>query len=326
MRPAPPAPLKSLLANYTTSHPLRSPSPLPPSSRVDPRLTQRTAPATSSSPLLWTIPTWIAFVRFALAKGLHIIWSLISHFLFGPKRKSWGYRMTFITSFMRNVADHTSLADIVLIRRLISLHQIIPLPADAVVTPITFTVPLQTGEKVARGFLRDLDLAETGTRQLSGEWVVGLEVWRRLKRERRERLDAERRKKKRTKSSSMQTEVSRQRGITAGSNALLEEISGHAGEQRRSDSPDVYSEREGSIMSAEQRESPTRERVIYYVHGGAYYVGNAATHRLVTIGISKACNARVFCKCPLFADSSGSLMVSYHIPARAGTCFPATAA
>jgi acetyl esterase/lipase len=37
-----------------------------------------------------------------------------------------------------------------------------------------------------------------------------------------------------------------------------------------------------------------KERVIYYVHGGAYYVGNAATHRLVTIGVSKACNARVF--------------------------------
>jgi acetyl esterase/lipase len=37
-----------------------------------------------------------------------------------------------------------------------------------------------------------------------------------------------------------------------------------------------------------------RERVIYYVHGGAYYVGNAATHRLITIGVSKATNARVF--------------------------------
>ena len=36
------------------------------------------------------------------------------------------------------------------------------------------------------------------------------------------------------------------------------------------------------------------EKVIYYIHGGAYYVGNAATHRMVTIGISKACNARVF--------------------------------
>jgi acetyl esterase/lipase len=38
----------------------------------------------------------------------------------------------------------------------------------------------------------------------------------------------------------------------------------------------------------------TPEKVIYYIHGGAYYVGNAATHRLVTIGVSKSCNARVF--------------------------------
>ena len=36
------------------------------------------------------------------------------------------------------------------------------------------------------------------------------------------------------------------------------------------------------------------ERVIYYIHGGAYYVGNAATHRMVTTGISKVTNARVF--------------------------------
>lgn len=55
---------------------------------------------------------------------------------------------------MRNVAQHTSLADIVLIRRLISLHSIIPLPADAVVTPITFVVPRQAGQDIARGFLQ----------------------------------------------------------------------------------------------------------------------------------------------------------------------------
>ena len=55
---------------------------------------------------------------------------------------------------MRNVADYTSLADIVLIRRLISLSFLVPLPADAVVTPITFLVPRHTGQDVARGFLR----------------------------------------------------------------------------------------------------------------------------------------------------------------------------
>jgi hypothetical protein len=55
---------------------------------------------------------------------------------------------------MRNVAQHTSLADIVLIRRLISFHSLIPLPADAVVTPITFIVPRQSGSDIARGFLK----------------------------------------------------------------------------------------------------------------------------------------------------------------------------
>lgn len=93
--------LAHLLKSYTTSHPLRSPSPLPPSSRVNPKLAQRSAPPTSASPLLWTLPTWFAFVQFALVKGLHIIWSLVKHLLVGPKRKSWGYRMTFVSASAR---------------------------------------------------------------------------------------------------------------------------------------------------------------------------------------------------------------------------------
>jgi hypothetical protein len=55
---------------------------------------------------------------------------------------------------MRNVADHSSLADIVLVRRLISLSVLIPLPADAVVTPITFVVPRRAEQELAKGFLR----------------------------------------------------------------------------------------------------------------------------------------------------------------------------
>lgn len=102
-RPAPPKAISSLLESYNTSHPLRSPSPLPPSSRVNPSIPQRQAPPTSSSPLLWTIPTWFAFLRFALAKGAHIIWSLISHFLWGPARQSWGYRMTFVSTLPADV-------------------------------------------------------------------------------------------------------------------------------------------------------------------------------------------------------------------------------
>jgi acetyl esterase/lipase len=182
--------------------------------------------------------------------------------------------MTFITSFMRNVADHTSLADIVLIRRLISLHVIIPLPADAVVTPITFTVPLQTGEKIARGFLRELDVKETGSRELTGEWVVGTEVWKRLKAERRARQEEERKKRRKINPAGLPG---------SGANGL----------EQRPETPDADTDEESTVT---RKGGFPGERVIYYVHGGAYYVGNAATHRLITIGVSKACNARVFCK------------------------------
>lgn len=259
--PSRPLPLRHLLETYTTSHPLRTPSPLPPSSRVDPKLRQRLPPPTSASPLLWTLPTWWLFIRFVFTKGIHIALALISHFLFGPKRPSWGYRMTFITSFMRNIADHSSLADIALIRRFISLHFLVPLPGDAVVTPITFTVPPRKAEQVARGFLRDLDVAETGGRQLSGEWVVGTEVWKRLRAEKRARQKKQRASPRYNLSPN--EENSKQTKIEIEPEAL-------------------------------KQKGKASERVIYYVHGGAYYVGNAATHRLVTIGVSKSCNARVF--------------------------------
>lgn len=144
---------------------------------------------------------------------------------------------------MRNVADHTNLADIVLIRRLISLHHLVPLPADAIVTPVTFTVPKRSEQDAARGFLRyahllsssdnrDLDLKETGKRELSGEWVVGKEVWARLKSERRERLDKERRRARQ-----------RKMGVSI---------------------PDD--------IDSEGEKEAVPERVIYYVHGGEHWL------------------------------------------------------
>ena len=153
-----------------------------------------------------------------------------------------------------------------MIRRLISLHHLVPLPTDAVVTPITFLVPRHTGDKVARGFMREYDLKETGLRELSGEWVVGNEVWKRLKAERRER------------------------NRTAA--AMERKGKGLMGMLGR-DSPDIDTESESGFKKG-------GEKIIYYVHGGAYYVGNAATHRLITIGVSKACNARVFGGSPVF--------------------------
>jgi hypothetical protein len=229
--------------------------------------------------------------------------------------------MTFIVSFMRNVAEHTNLADIIMVRRLISLHQLIPLPADAVVTPITFTVPLRTGENLARGFLRDLDGMETGSRELTGEWVVGTDVWKRLKADRRARQENERRMRKMRQLSGGEREGS------SSSVTPKADVMGHPrtlnGTPVRSasprkhlssggnlDSPDVDSDAESS---ASGRRGMVGQRVIYYVHGGAYYVGNAATHRLITIGISKACNARVFGTCYAFPSSQADVvLISSH--------------
>ncbi|KAE8256374.1 hypothetical protein A4X13_0g2681 [Tilletia indica] len=39
---------------------------------------------------------------------------------------------------------------------------------------------------------------------------------------------------------------------------------------------------------------PRRERIIYYIHGGAYFVMSAATHRPLTISLSKYAECRVF--------------------------------
>lgn len=51
-----------------------------------------------------------------------------------------------------------------------------PLPSDALVTPVTFRVK----KRNLRGILADFDAKEDGTRQLSGEWVVGRKTWQRM--------------------------------------------------------------------------------------------------------------------------------------------------
>jgi acetyl esterase/lipase len=140
-------------------------------------------------------------------------------------------------------------------------------------------------------------LQETGARELTGEWVVGNDVWRRLKAERRARWHAELRRR-------TPHGPSRLREAIVGDDDALNSVSstpprvsrrhnsnsssGPGDRETGRDTPEPELEGESAVITSH------RERVIYYVHGGAYYVGNAATHRLVTIGVSKACNARVF--------------------------------
>jgi len=60
-----------------------------------------------------------------------------------------------------------------------SLIGLVPVPSDALVTPVSFKVK----KRNLRGLLADLDASEDGSRELSGEWVVGRKTWQRMQKE-----------------------------------------------------------------------------------------------------------------------------------------------
>ena len=123
---------------------------------------------------------------------------------------------------------------------------------------------------------------ESGNRELSGEWVVGTDVWKRLKAEKRNR-----------RLKNQAPTPLRRSSILPGINGSSQ--SSETTPTSKSSTSFITNTGEVDTESESGRESRSpSERVIYYIHGGAYYVGNAATHRLITIGVSKACNARVF--------------------------------
>jgi hypothetical protein len=76
-------------------------------------------------------------------------------------------RMTAIAALMRNLGEHSSLADITLIWNLISIHHLLPLPPDTIITPARFEVKRRrhdgpdddetdghvTGGETSKGFL-----------------------------------------------------------------------------------------------------------------------------------------------------------------------------
>lgn len=61
----------------------------------------------------------------------------------------------------------------------LGLGGLVPLPSDALVTPVTFRVR----KRELRGILAEFDELEDGTRELSGEWVVTKRLWQRLQAE-----------------------------------------------------------------------------------------------------------------------------------------------
>lgn len=117
--------------------------------------------------------------------------------------------MTIITTLMRDVGQHSALVDIVrplssrrgdlanetqfqaTIRMMMGLGGLVPLPADALVTPVTFRVR----RRKLRGILTQFDAQEDGSRELSGEWVVGKKLWQRLQAEWKSRQKSDKQKK-----------------------------------------------------------------------------------------------------------------------------------
>lgn len=60
-----------------------------------------------------------------------------------------------------------------------SISGLVPVPSDALVTPVTFHVQ----RRRLRGILSEFDQLEDGNRELQGEWVVGKKTWQRLQSE-----------------------------------------------------------------------------------------------------------------------------------------------
>lgn len=215
-------PVSTSLIHYAT------PGKSPPSARVDSKLkAQQRRPVR-----LWHM--W-KYGLVAASKATEITSELIYMAIWGPRKKSWGIEMTIITSLMRGAGRHSHLVDITTIRTLMSIGGLVPLPSDALITPVTFRVR----KRNLRGLLAPLDAAETGFRELSGEWVVGKKTWQRLQAE--------------------------------------------------------WKAAQTSPTKSENFDSTKKtERVVLYIHGGAYYLSSAAAQRLISIPLAKYTDARVF--------------------------------
>ncbi|KAK7058523.1 hypothetical protein VNI00_002159 [Paramarasmius palmivorus] len=219
-------PLHTILRHYST------PGVSPPSARIDSKLKiQERRPIRPWH--LWK------YGVVAAAKTTELTLDLLSYQIWGPRKKSWGLEMTIINSLMRGAGRHSALVDITTIRLLMGLGGLIPLPSDALVTPVSFRVRRRN----LRGILAQFDALEDGTRLLSGEWVVGRKTWQKRQAE----WEAEK-----------------------------------SGERSADGTP------------PHKKSGKNRERVVLYIHGGAYYVSSAAAQRMISIPLSKYTDSRVF--------------------------------
>ncbi|CAB4422991.1 unnamed protein product [Rhizophagus irregularis] len=162
--------------------------------------------------------------------------NFFTHHLSGPRKPSWPIQLTLMCASMRALTDHTHLADIETLRRLINIPFTF-VPSDIIVTPVSFKVL----NKGLQGILKNLEEKETGSREISCEWIVPKSLWRKINDDYR----------------------------------LSASCCTH-----------FFIDDDGIKWS--------NEKVIMYIHGGAYYLMSAKTHREINYRLSKATGRRVF--------------------------------
>lgn len=202
--------LDALLDQYKSAQ-------MPSTARTDPTI-QTVVPEGMTIAKAWR------YVPFLVNQGISIGSAIASHAIYGPAKKSWGIEMSVFTRIMRDTAAYTEFATIAGMQQFFDLSSFLPVPKDGLITPVTYRVK----KRGLRGLLKEADEAEDGTRELTGEWVVGKQTWKRLQAEWR------------------------------------------------------------------SGKSTDKERVILYIHGGAYFIMSAVTHRPITISLSKYTECRVF--------------------------------
>src|SRR6266498_5836453 len=145
-----------------------------------------------------------------------------------------------------------------------SIGGLVPVPSDALVTPVTFKVK----KRNLRGILAELDGKEDGTRQLSGEWVVGRKTWQRMQKE----WNASRTGPSSSSCSSSASRVGRTPTAKCPKRKELVVLYIHGGMFLISDHCIFY----GRLDS------------------GAYYLSSAAAQRIISIPLAKYTDSRVF--------------------------------
>ncbi|CAD6886669.1 unnamed protein product [Tilletia caries] len=316
--PAPaPAPASNTLTNILGHY---ASTARPSTARIDP------AAQPNSSPIALTIGNLWRYIPLVASAASSITSAIASHAIYGPPKKSWGVEMTIFTRIMRDCGTRSEFATISGLQQFFDLGSLLPVPKDGLITPVTFRVKTRN----LRGFLKDPDAAEDGKRELTGEWVVTKSTWKRLQSEWRTKTGATATAtagagvEKSNSTSSVTTSSSEQRShsvppssqpkqangkpTTAAVNGTPPSTNTNTSPPQKSTSPTGTAAPNGTAPNVDFKRSdstrgtgtgtnanaPRRERIIYYIHGGAYFVMSAATHRPLTISLSKYAECRVF--------------------------------